>query len=325
VAAESLPAERVGRFIETSLAKLPLGQNHRTKQVAFYGGSFTAMAKDDQVCYLGEVQPFLRSGRIDSIRISTRPDALDDEVLSLLEECVVQTVEVGAQSMSDQVLFLSQRGHRTADTVASIARLRERDFEVGIHLMMGLPGDSPDLFLRSIDRVIDLRPDFVRIHPTLVLKGADLETMWRRKTYSPLSVNEAIQWLKGGLLRLERASVPVARIGLQTDQELERHFLAGPYHPALHQMVESAITYDLAAHLLRRDSVGPEATFICHPKEISNLRGQKNMNLLKLKEQFHLKEIFVLESDELERGSLVLQTTRGSTLIDRKDPALYKG
>ena len=325
VAPEPLPSDSVGKFIETSLTEIPLSQRGRIKQIAFYGSSFTAMAQNDQVRYLEEVQPFLRSGRIDSIRISTRPDALDDELLFLLKKYGVRTVEVGAQSMIDHVLLLNQRGHRTEETVASVVRLRERGFEVGVHLMMGLPGDSQDLFLRSIDRIIDIRPDFVRIHPTLVLKGADLETLWRRKVYSPLSVDETIQWLMGGLLMLERASIPVARIGLQPDRELERHFLSGPYHPALRQMVDSAITYDLATHLLRRYSEGPEATFVCHPKEISNLRGQKNKNILRLKNQFHLKEVFTQASEDMERGSLILQSTKEDTSIHRRDLLLKGG
>jgi len=325
VAPGPLSPESAGRFIETSLSKFPSSQRDRIKQVAFYGGSFTAMAQDAQVRYLKEVQPFLHSGQIDSIRISTRPDALDDEVLSLLREYGVRTVEVGAQSMTDQVLLLSQRGHRAEDTVASVPRLRKWGFEVGIHLMMGLPGDSRDLFLRSLDRVIDIRPDFVRIHPTLVLRGAGLETLWRRKIYLPLSLDEAIPWLKNGLLRLERASIPVARIGLQPDQELERHFLAGPYHPALHQMVDSAIAYDLAMHLLQGHPEGTKATFVCHPKELSNLRGQKNKNLLKLKDRFLLKEILVQSSEDVMRGSLLLQSTKGNVSVHRRELCNFQG
>ena len=127
--------------------------------------------------------------------------------------------------------------------------------------MIGLPGDTIDHFLRTLDQVIDLKPDFVRIHPTLVLKGAPLENLWRTGTYSPLSLDEAIQWLKKGLLKLEAASIPVARIGLQPTSDLERDLLAGPYHPALHQLIDSAIFLDMAKHLLQIAPNGSQAFF----------------------------------------------------------------
>ena len=160
----------VHSFIEDSLGRIPYDNEGREKQVAFYGGSFTAIHKDDQVRYLKEVQPFLASGLIDSIRISTRPDALDEETLSLLKEYGVRTIEVGVQSMIDEVLSLAHRGHRAEDTVSATLRLKQWGFEVGHQLMIGLPGDTCDRFLQTLDRVIELKPDFVRIHPTLVLK-----------------------------------------------------------------------------------------------------------------------------------------------------------
>jgi histone acetyltransferase (RNA polymerase elongator complex component) len=311
----------VRNFIETSLNRFPSEKEDREKQVAFYGGSFTAIHKDDQVRYLKEVQPFLASGLIDSIRISTRPDALDEEILSLLKEYGVKTVEVGVQSMIDEVLFLANRGHSADDTITAMKRLRQWGFEVGVHLMIGLPGDTYDYFLQSLDRVIELKPDFVRIHPTLVLKGAPLEILWRDGEYSPLSLDEAVQWLKKGILRLEKSSISVARIGLQPTKELERDYLAGPYHPALHQLIDSAIFFDMAKYLLRNFPNGSKAIFFCNPKEISNLKGQRNENSLKLKNHFKLSEILIDGRQELPRGFLGLQTQEGVVSIDRRSLA----
>jgi len=313
----------VREFIEASLANLPSDQKKRKKQVAFYGGSFTAIPKEEQIHYLEEIQPSLASGLVDSIRISTRPDSLDEEILSLLREYGVKTIEIGAQSMIDQVLTLARRGHRAEDTVSAVSRLRNCGLEVGIHLMIGLPGDTLDRFLTTLDRVVDLKPDFVRIHPTLVLKGAPLEDLWRTGRYAPLSLEEAIQWLKRGLLKLEMLSVPVARIGLHPTRDFERNLLAGPYHPALHQVVDSAIFFDMARHLLNIAPNGPQAFFFCHPKEVSNLRGQKNENILRLKEQFKLSEILIHEKEELPRGYLGLQTQKGEVSIHRKSLGLY--
>jgi histone acetyltransferase (RNA polymerase elongator complex component) len=318
-AAEGLSSpSSVRNFIEASLAGIPCDKKNRARQVAFYGGSFTAIHRDDQVRYLKEVQPFLCSGLIDSIRISTRPDALDEETLSLLKEYGVKTVEVGVQSMIDEVVTLANRGHCSRDTLEAVYRLRSGNFEVGLQLMIGLPGDTCDRFLQTLDRVIELKPDFLRIHPTLVLKGAPLENLWRSGGYSPLLLAEAVQWLKKGILKLENSSLPVARIGLQPTKELETDFLAGPYHPAFRQLVDSAIFFDMATSLLQTSQKVNKALFFCHPKEVSNLRGQKNDNILKLKDRFNLKEISVQQREDVPRGLLVLQTSIGNVSIDRK-------
>jgi histone acetyltransferase (RNA polymerase elongator complex component) len=229
----------------------------------------------------------------------------------------VKTVEIGVQSMIDEVLFLSRRGHSAKDTVDAIRCLKQQGFEVGLQLMIGLPADTFDRFFQTLDQIIELKPDFVRIHPTLVLKGAPLENLWRAREYSPLSLDETVQWLKKGILKLERASISVARIGLQPTQELERDFLAGPYHPALHQLVDSSIFFDMAIALLQVSQKNDRALFLCHPKEVSNLRGQKNENILKLKGHFKLSEILIEERQELPRGYLGLQTQGGEVSIHR--------
>ena len=321
--AEGLPSPSfVRNFIEASLAGIPYDKKSREKQIAFYGGSFTAIRRDDQIRYLKEVQPFLAPGLIDSIRISTRPDALDEETLSLLKEYEVKTVEIGVQSMSDEVLHLAHRGHRAEDTVSATSRLKRWGFEVGLQLMIGLPGDTCDRFLQTLDRIIELRPDFLRIHPTLVLKGAPLEILWREGRYSPLQLDEAVQWLKKGILRLENSSLPVARIGLQPTKELERDYLAGPYHPAFRQLVDSAIFFDMATSLLQISQKNGRSLFFCHPKEISNLRGQRNENIQRLKKRFKLSEILIEERQELQRGTLGLQTQGEEVSIHRKSLVL---
>jgi histone acetyltransferase (RNA polymerase elongator complex component) len=316
-ATELLFPSALRKWVEESLQRIPFNKNDRKKQIAFYGGSFTAIAKEDQACYLKEMQPFIDSGLIDSIRISTRPDALDEETLCLLKGYGVKTVEIGTQSMIDEVLTLAKRGHSSEDTISAILRLKRQEFEVGIQLMIGLPGDTLDRFLQTLDRMIALKPDFVRIHPTLVLKGAPLEKHWRAGEYSPLSLNEAMQWLKKGILKLESSGIPVARVGLQPTEDLERNLLAGPYHPALRQLVDSAIFFDMARHLLQISPNGSQALFCCHPQEVSNLRGQRNGNILKLKEEFSLREILIHEKKELPRRCLVIQTRRGEVSIHR--------
>jgi histone acetyltransferase (RNA polymerase elongator complex component) len=317
---EEAPSPSSAReLIEAALSHIPSQKKKGKRQVAFYGGSFTAMDLEDQGRYLEGVQPFCLSGRIDSLRISTRPDALSEDSLDLLKRYGVETVEIGAQSMINEVLSLANRGHRAEDTVSAAFKLRQWGFEVGIQLMIGLPGDSLHCFLETLDRIIDIRPDFVRIHPTLVLRGAPLENLWRMKRYLPLSLEETIRWLKRGMLKMERAHIPVARVGLQPTRALESHLLAGPYHPALRQLVESAIAFDMAVHLLEAVPPRSEATFLCHPKELSNLRGQRNENIRVLRERFHLNEILIRPDDRVSRGSVLLQLMQGEISIHRID------
>ena len=318
VAQEVPSPSRVRELLTASLNQFPPDRT-RQRQIAFYGGSFTAISEEDQAAYLREVQPFLSSGEIDSVRISTRPDALSEKVLSLLKVYGVKTVEIGAQSMIEEVLRSSHRGHSAEETSSAVGRLKSQGFEAGVHLMIGLPGDTLDRFLQSLDRIIRLKPDFLRIHPTLVLRGAPLEVLWQEGRYSPLSLEEAIQWLKGGLLKLEAASIPIARIGLQTTTELEASYLAGPYHPALHQLVDSEIFFDMATRLLEAHQAGPEPTFCCHPQEVSNVRGQKNRNIRRLRERFEIKSILVKERQDIPRRALVLQTPGEEVVIQRRD------
>ena len=319
-----LSPSSVRHFIQSSLKSLPPDHTNREKQVAFYGGSFTAIPTDDQIRYLSEGKPFLTSGLIDSIRISTRPDALDEDILSLLKKYGVKTVEIGAQSMIDEVLLLSRRGHHAEDTASAIQRLKRWGFEVGLQLMIGLPGDTLDHFLHTLDRIIRLQPNFLRIHPTLVLKGAPLEILWRDKNYSPLSLEKAIEWLKKGLLKLERANIAVARIGLQPTEELERDFLAGPYHPALHQLIDSTIFLDMAKQLLQTHREESQVLFLCNPKEVSNLRGQKNENIQRLKDGFGLQEILLQTKEDMPKGTLILQTQKEEVSIHRRDLNRYE-
>lgn len=314
---EAPSPQGVYQFIGSSLSSLRVKKMQREIQVAFYGGSFTAMEPERQIAYLNTVRPFLLRGQIDSIRISTRPDRLNETNLSLVKEYGVKTIEVGAQSMINEILSLSQRGHTKEETLSALLRLKQWGFEVGVHLMVGLLGDTSEGFLYSLDQVISLRPHFIRIHPTLVLRGAPLEGLWLQGIYLPLSLEETVECLKKAIVRSEKASIPIARIGLQPSRDLEEYLLAGPYHPALHQLVESALFYEMAQRLLEGFLNGDRVTFLCHPKDLSNLRGIRNENLSKLKAQFYLREIWIEGREELTKGTLLLQTPSGEKKIDR--------
>ncbi len=278
------------------------------REVAFYGGSFTGMEKNVQIQLLSPVQPFIRKGLIDSVRVSTRPDYIDPQTLDLIRTYGVKTVELGVQSMVDEVLRRSKRGH-TADHVQKAAELLHgHGFEVGIQIMVGLPGDDAQGNGHTVDRVIRLNPHFVRIYPTLVLKGTLLEKWYRSGRYTPLSLKQAVDLCKSAFLKFHRAGIPVIRLGLQSSPELETKdsLVAGPYHPAFGHLVESSLFYDMASCLMgkSRQSRIPRARV--SPSDLSNIRGQKNQNLHRLKYRFGLKDVQIEVDEEQPRGSLIL-------------------
>ena len=230
---ESIPA-KIADYLKTDNKKKPV-------QVAFYGGTFTALPPEIQRRYLAVVQPFIEAGKVESIRVSTRPDCITEEGLSLLKDHRVSTVELGAQSMDDYVLARSGRGHNAADTVRAVALLRKRAFSIGIQLMPGLPGDSRERFFTTVDRTIDIRPDVVRIYPALVIRDTPLEELFYAGRYAPLSLEEAVMWCKVALGRFEQSGIRVIRMGLQPTEELLKPgtIVKGPYHPSFRQLVQT--------------------------------------------------------------------------------------
>jgi histone acetyltransferase (RNA polymerase elongator complex component) len=281
---------------------------HRDKkavQVAFYGGSFTALPIEDQISYLESVQPFIRSGDIESIRLSTRPDTITPDILAVLKQYGVTTIELGAQSMDDKVLLLSGRGHSAADTVIAVALLREYHFFVGLQLMPGLPGDTPETFPETVSQVIALRPDFVRIYPALVIKDTPLAERYRAGEYSPLSLDDAVLLCHKAMARFEQAGIEVIRVGLQPTAELERPgtILAGPWHPAFRQLVESSRFLEKMCSLLSTSDQAGTVTLVVNPADISTVIGQKRQNINAIKVRYG-RDVKVLADARVPAGSV---------------------
>jgi histone acetyltransferase (RNA polymerase elongator complex component) len=307
--------DRPERITEAAFAKTvrthldSAGERCGPVQIAFYGGTFTGMEREEQRRLFDMAAPFLREGAVDGIRISTRPDGIDAKGLYLLQTSGVKTVEVGAQSLDDEVLLCSRRGHTAADTVRALTLLRETGFETGIHLMAGLPGDSPNRFAETIKKTIELRPDMVRIHPTIVLRDTALAETFREGNYLPLGLADAVDLCKNALKALTAAGIPVIRLGLQTTRELEEPgaVVAGPFHPAFRSLVESALFREMADALLgAADSRERNVTFFAAPADISNFLGMRQGNIAALKERFGIGGIRVLADPALPRGTLIL-------------------
>lgn len=279
-------------------------------QVAFYGGSFTALAIELQKSYLEACRPFIASGRITGIRLSTRPDCISRETLALLRDHQVETIELGVQSMDDAVLLRSGRGHTAAHTIHAVTLLREQGFTIGLQLMPGLPGDAAGTFMATVNSVIGMTPAFVRIYPALVIKETPLEALYCSGRYAPLALDEAVQWCKNALLQFERAGIAVIRMGLQPTEELQRPgtILAGPYHPAFRQLVDSSILLDrMRAALQQRAAGAGTACLFSHPSDVAAAIGQKRSNIVALKKEFCLSELRVFAAPAVRKGSITYQ------------------
>jgi len=278
----SLPS---GAEIGEKVAEYRRSCGMRPVEVAYYGGSFTSLPREEQLGLLQPLQPLLASGEVSSIRVSTRPDSVDGECAALLRAMGVRTVEIGVQSLDDEVLALAGRGHAATDVETAVAALKGEGLAVGLQLMPGLPGDTAEKSLSSFCRALRLAPDFLRVYPTVVLAGTALAERYAAGVYRPLTLRQAVTLCKVMLHRALLAGVPVIRMGLQPTGELERPgaVIAGPYHPAFRQMVEAELRYDLLERLVAdhyHDDPGVEV--FCAPSRVSDVTGQRRGNLERL-------------------------------------------
>lgn len=253
-----------------------LKYSHRP-QISFYGGSFTAIRRELMVSYLDAAYPYVASGRCDSIRLSTRPDAINDGILDILASHGVKTIELGAQSMDDKVLALSGRGHTAEDTRASSSLIKSRGFELILQMMVGLPGSDRETELETAKKIRDLKPDGVRIYPTCVIDDTPLYDMYKRGDYKALTVDEAADICADVAVIFREKSIPVVRLGLNPTDELSSGGVkAGAYHPALGEMVYSRVFYNDMAPLVPKDRPFEIAV---PPRMLSIAIGQKKRNL----------------------------------------------
>ena len=208
-------------------------------QLAFYGGSFTCLPEEVQILLLDGAKPYLDRGEIASLRLSTRPDCITAGIGDFLWDYRVRTVELGVQSMNDTVLELSERGHNAADVRLAASRLKARGFSLGVQLMPGLPGETTRIFMETVEQVIRLAPDFVRIYPALVISNTGLERLYNASAYRPLSMNRAIALTARARSLFVKEGIEVIRMGLQPSETLEKRVIAGPYHQAFGELVVS--------------------------------------------------------------------------------------
>ena len=281
----------------------------RNPELAFYGGTFTGLKKAHMESLLKAAAPYVHSGLVKSIRISTRPDSLDEQRLALLKDYGVTTVELGAQSMNDHVLALSRRGHTAGDTAATVRMLKDYGFKVGIQLMPGLPGDSREAFLATTRKVLALRPHMVRLYPALVIRGTGLARMHGEGLYRPFSLGEAVDLCVESVLLFEGNGIPVIRIGLMSSPSLLKkgRIVTGPWHPAFGFLVRSAIHLKGIAPDLEVPGGAARIRIHAPAREISLVRGYRNRGIRKIEQKTGASVMGVVPDDTVPPGRIRLE------------------
>ena len=249
-----------------------------TTEIAFFGGSFTAINRNYMLELLKTANEFVKSGAVSGIRISTRPDAIDDNILLLLKQYGVTSIELGAQSLNDSVLRLNNRGHSVNDVINASNLIKKYGFSLGLQMMTGLYGDTDENAIYTAQEIINLAPKTVRIYPTIVLKNTDLAALYLDNKYKPQTLESAVNICAKLLVMFNDANIHVIRLGLHSIEN--DSYLAGPWHPAFSELCYSKIYFEKALNLLRE-----KGKFILYvaPSAISKMTGQRknNLNILK--------------------------------------------
>ncbi len=273
----------------------------RKCEVAFYGGSFTGLPKERQKKLLSVLRPFLDSGRIDSIRLSTHPLFIDSDRLDLIKANGVKTIELGVQSTSEQVLKKSGRPCSKIGLMNSVHLIKERNFLLGLQLMLGLPGDNESIFQNSVIDVVNMKPDFVRLYPTLVLRHTALFSMYEKGLYTPWSLERTLKSLKYAIKLFKQFNIPVIRVGVQPDRSLEENFVAGPFHPSLRYLVDCQLCLDSMVEKIFSITRLPKKILFRVPKKLLSVYiGNKRENINYIKDRFGFKEV-ILRGEDLCR------------------------
>jgi histone acetyltransferase (RNA polymerase elongator complex component) len=254
-------------------------------ETAFFGGTFTSLPRKVQEQLLEPLQPLLASGVLTGVRVSTRPDAVDREIAHFLKSMGVATVELGIQSLDDEVLSRAGRGHNVSHAEHACRILADAGVRTGLQLMPGLPGDTPAGAIATLRRALGLGPAFLRIYPTLVIAGTELHRLYRAGLYTPMTFDDAVAVCKVMLHEANSADVPVVRIGLQATDGLRsgEGIVAGPWHPAFRQFVEGELFYDLAAKMMADLQPGRTVALTVAPSRVSDATGHRRVNLLRLR------------------------------------------
>lgn len=299
-------SEAVRETIEEWLTTL----NHEETEieVAFYGGSFTGLTIDEQSVYLGVAKSYLDAGRIDGIHLSTRPDYISEDILNNLKAYGVTTIELGVQSFDDEVLLASNRGHDSSVVYKACDMIKSYGFNLGIQLMIGLPGDSLESCIMSAREAAEIGPKLARLYPTIVLDDTELLCMYERGEYEALTREEAVLRTKEMYKILAGAGIYIMRVGLKSTDIIGDGgaINGGTYHPAFRQLVESAIVRDQLEPKLSElaASGAAKVNVFSNSSWFSNLIGNNKENKLYFAEKFPMLDIKYGVDNNLANGDV---------------------
>ena len=286
------------------------------KEVAFFGGSFTGIDVDKQEEFLQTAYKFIKDGRIDSIRVSTRPDYINKDILKRLKKYKVRTIELGVQSANDYILKQSHRGHTFEDVKKASKLIRWYGFYLGHQMMVGLPESTRLDEINTAKELIKLKPKMVRIYPVLVIKGTKLEEEYKNGKYEPLPLVQAVEICKQLVRMFADKKIEVIRVGLQNTEEIsepgsnQSEVVAGPFHPAFRQLVESSMWYDAIVEKIKKLNVKvKEVEVTVNPIDANNVIGHKRENIKKLKD-FYEVDLKVKQDASIKQGKSKIEITK---------------
>ncbi len=282
--------------------------NNKYVEVAFFGGSFTGIEEEVQEELLQAAFEYIKQKKVNSIRISTRPDYINKKILKRLKRYKVKTIELGVQSTNNYILSRCQRGHTFEDVKKASKLIRRKRFILGHQMMVGLPESTKLDEINTTKALIKLKPKIVRIYPVLVIKGTKLEDEYKNNEYIPLTVNQAVERCKEIVAMFNKKNIKVIRLGLQNTNTIdepghnESEVVAGPYHPAFRQLVESSMWYDsILDHIKQFNTKVKVVEIRANPININNIIGHKKENIKKLNEIYDV-EVNVTSDESIRPG-----------------------
>lgn len=269
---------------------LILRKGHKKEtQLAFFGGSFTAIERGYMCSLLEAAQEYLGEDGFSGIRISTRPDAIDDEILDLLVKYHVNAIELGVQSMDEGVLAANERGHSAQDVLIACQKIKEHGIELGLQMMTGLYQSTPELDTFTAQEIAKQKPRTVRIYPTVVIKGTRLASLYEQGLYVPPALEESVELCSKLLEFFTEQNITVIRLGLHAEQSLEEDYVAGPYHPAFKELCEGKIYLKKAMKQIKNFAPNTPLNIFVNDRALSKMAGQKRCNLKKIQERNPVK------------------------------------
>lgn len=284
--------EDVKKTVETALKR-----KDYEYEIAFFGGSFTAIERDYMTELLTAAHPYVQRGKVSGIRISTRPDCIDGKVLDVLKNFGVTSIELGAQSMDDGVLEVNRRGHTADDVINASELIKSYGFELGLQMMTGLYTDTPEKTIETAKKIIAVAPDTVRIYPTVVLKNTYLAELYEKEEYKPLDAYDSAELCARLVPMFEQAGIRIIRLGLHSSEDIKKNMLAGGFHDSFGELVKSRIMAEKILAL----APGDYQVYV-NPKSVSKLKGNKKSNIYLLMERGYNIKIITdsgLAADEL--------------------------